>query len=52
VVIDPNEERVKQFGVRVDERENPGKCAELKRMVTQRSFRFWSDEKDIQSGVV
>jgi hypothetical protein len=52
VVIDPNEERVKQFGLRVDERENPGKCAELTGMVTQRLCRFWSDEKDIQLGVV
>jgi hypothetical protein len=52
VLIGPREERVKQFGVRVDERENPGKCAELKRMVAQRLCQFWSVEKDIQSAVV
>ena len=46
-----HEERVKRFGVGVNERENLLECAELKYMLTQ-ARRFWSNEKDIQSLVV
>ena len=40
-----HEERVKQFGLKVDERENPAKYVEFKRMVTERLCRFWSDRR-------
>lgn len=44
-----HEQRVKDLGLKVDERENPQKYKEFKSVVTGRLCAFWNDKKDIKS---
>ena len=46
-----HEQRVKEFGLSVDERENPQSYRDFKALVTQRLCSFWKDKKDIKSAV-
>ena len=46
-----HEQRVKEFGLGVDERENPQKYKDFKALVTQRLCGFWKDKKDIKSAI-
>jgi hypothetical protein len=46
-----HEQRVKNLGLKVDERENPEKYKKFKDVVTQKLCRFWSDKKDIQAAI-
>jgi hypothetical protein len=51
VVISPEhlEQRIKDIGLKADERQNPEKYKGFKNLVTQRLCAFWSDKKDIKS---
>jgi uncharacterized protein DUF4062 len=53
LVVDPkhHEERVKQFGLQVDEREHQALYQEFRDLVTERVCGFWSDRKDIQTAI-
>jgi hypothetical protein len=42
-----HEQRVKEIGLTVDERENQQKYKEFRGMVTQRLCGFWNDMKDM-----
>ncbi len=44
-------ERLKQFGKEVDERENPEKYKKFRAMVIGRLCKFWDDMKDIESEI-
>jgi len=44
-----HEERLKQFGSKVDERENPDSYKAFRVAVTKWHCKFWNDRKDIQS---
>lgn len=46
-----HEQRVKEFGLGVDERENPQKYKDFKALVTQRLCGFWKDKKDVKSAI-
>ena len=46
-----HEQRVKEFGLSADERENPQKYKDFKALVTQRLCAFWKDKKDIKSAI-
>jgi hypothetical protein len=46
-----HEQRVKDLGLRVDERENAEKYKKFKDLVTQKLCRFWNDRKDIQAAI-
>jgi hypothetical protein len=46
-----HEQRVKDLGLKVDERENPEKYKKFKDAVTQKLCRFWNDKKDIQAAI-
>jgi hypothetical protein len=48
---DHHEQRVKEFGLRVDERAHPNEYNEFKSIVTQRLCAFWSDKKDIKAAI-
>lgn len=45
------EERIKEIGFTVDERENPEKYKQFRELVTQKHCRFWNDKKDIQAAI-
>lgn len=46
-----HEERIKQFGTCVDEREHPAKYKEFKQILTQKLCGFWNDKKDIKIAI-
>ncbi|MFZ1009534.1 MAG: DUF4062 domain-containing protein [Candidatus Sulfotelmatobacter sp.] len=46
-----HEQRVRDLGLKVDERENPEKYKKFNDVVTQKLCRFWSDKKDIQAAI-
>jgi hypothetical protein len=48
---DHHEQRVKELGLEVDERENPEKYKRFKDVVTQKLCRFWNDKKDIEAAI-
>jgi hypothetical protein len=44
-----HEERLREFGSKVDERENPEKYKRFRAAVTKWHCKFWDDKKDIQN---
>ena len=46
-----HEERVKQHGLKVDERENPDQYKRFHTLVTAKLCAFWADKKDIQAAI-
>jgi hypothetical protein len=46
-----HDERMRKFGAKVDERENPELYKKFRRTVTERLCRFWNDQKDIESAI-
>jgi hypothetical protein len=44
-----HEERLREFGSKVDERENPDKYKRFRSEVTKWHCKFWDDKKDIQN---
>jgi hypothetical protein len=47
-----HDRRVREFGLRVDEREQPEKYKEFRTAVTRRLCMFWNDRKDIKSAIL
>ena len=47
-----HDRRVREFGLRVDEREQPEKYNEFRTTVTRRLCRFWNDKKDIKGAIL
>src|SRR5262249_30078392 len=45
------EERVKEFGLKIHEKEHTEKYSEFKRTVTEHLCKFWNDKKDIQAAI-
>jgi hypothetical protein len=46
-----HEQRIRELGLKVDERENPESYKKFKNTVTQKLCAFWSDKKDIKSAI-
>jgi Domain of unknown function (DUF4062) len=46
-----HEQRVKECGLAVDERERPERYREFKRLVTERLCAYWNDKKDIKTAI-
>jgi hypothetical protein len=46
-----HEDRVRNFGLKVDEREHPQEYRELRSIVTQRLCGFWNDRRDIKAAI-
>jgi hypothetical protein len=46
-----HEERLKEFGSKVDERQHPEKYKAFRASVTQWHCKFWDDQKDIKSAI-
>jgi hypothetical protein len=46
-----HDERVREFTLKVDERDNPEKYKKFRSIVTEKLCRFWNDQKDIESAI-
>ena len=51
VTTEQHEQRVRELGLRVDERDNQQRYNEFKSVVTQRLCAFWNDKKDIKAAI-